>query len=138
MKRHKGHHEHAAYPAAGGNSRHAGLYHVAGKTTVVGFGRAARQRLCLYWVVRPLGPRRMSSTHLETKSLKLIAQTREEARAYIEQMQPHERAQVSPAWLALLDGSSSLDSWLCAAASGHRERHRQVWLHGASRSRRRG
>ena len=66
----------------------------------------------------------MSSTHLETKSLKLIAQTREEARAYIEQMQPHERTQVSPAWLALLDGSSSIDPWI----------HGFVLLHRATES----
>jgi [ribosomal protein S5]-alanine N-acetyltransferase len=66
----------------------------------------------------------MSSAHLETKSLKLIAQTREDARAYIEQMPPHERAQVSPAWLALLDGSSSSDPWI----------HGFVLLHRATES----
>ena len=62
----------------------------------------------------------MSCTHLETKSLKLVAQTREEARAYIGQMQPHERAEVSPAWLALLDGSSSIDPWIHGFVLFHR------------------
>src|SRR5688572_30956881 len=66
----------------------------------------------------------MSSTHLETKSLKLVAQPREEARVYIEQMQPHERAEVSAAWLALLDGSSSIDPWI----------HGFVLLHRATES----
>ena len=62
----------------------------------------------------------MSITHVQTKNLKLVAQTREEARAYVEQMQPHERAYVSPAWLALLDGSSSLDSWIHGFVLLHR------------------
>ena len=54
----------------------------------------------------------MSTSHIETGRLKLIAQTREDVRAYIEQMQPHERAEVSAAWLALLDGSSPSDPWI--------------------------
>jgi RimJ/RimL family protein N-acetyltransferase len=62
----------------------------------------------------------MSSMHLKTKSLKLVAQTREEVRAYIEEAPPHERAQVSPAWLALLDGSSSIDPWIHGFVMLHR------------------
>ncbi len=62
----------------------------------------------------------MSITHVQTKNLKLVAQTREEARAYVEQMQPHERAYVSPAWLALLDGSSPLDPWIHGFVLLHR------------------
>lgn len=54
----------------------------------------------------------MNTTHVQTKNLKVVAQTREEVRAYVEQMPPHERAEVSPAWLALLDGSSSIDPWI--------------------------
>ena len=35
-------------------------------------------------------------------------------------MQPHERAEVSPAWLALLDGSSSIDPWIHGFVLFHR------------------
>ena len=51
-------------------------------------------------------------TDIETTRLRLVGQTREDARAYVEQLQPHERAQVSPAWLALLDGSAPADPWV--------------------------
>ena len=69
--------------------------------------------------MRPLDPRSMN-THVQTKSLKLVPQTREEVRAYIEQMPPHERAEVSAAWLALLDGSSSIDPWIHGFVLVHR------------------
>lgn len=62
----------------------------------------------------------MSRTQVQTRSLKLVAQTREEVRAFVEQMQPHERAEVSPAWLALLDGSSSIDPWIHGFVLVHR------------------
>lgn len=62
----------------------------------------------------------MSATHVQTKSLKLVPQTREEVRAYVEQMPPHERAEVSPAWLVLLDGSSSMDPWIHGFVLVHR------------------
>ena len=51
-------------------------------------------------------------THIQTKNLKLIPQTREDVRASVEQMQPHEKAALSAAWLALLDGSSPADPWI--------------------------
>jgi [ribosomal protein S5]-alanine N-acetyltransferase len=54
----------------------------------------------------------MNGMHLETKNLTLVAQTREEVRSYIQQMQPQERAEVSPAWLALLDDSCASDPWI--------------------------
>ncbi|MSU64399.1 MAG: N-acetyltransferase [Pedosphaera sp.] len=54
----------------------------------------------------------MSTTHIQTKNLRLIPQTRDDARKQIELMQPHERAQVSAAWLALLEGSSPCDPWI--------------------------
>jgi RimJ/RimL family protein N-acetyltransferase len=63
----------------------------------------------------------MSATHLHTKNLKLIAQTREDVCAYVEQMQPHERAAVSSAWLALLDGSSPADPWVHGFTLVHRD-----------------
>jgi len=58
--------------------------------------------------------------HVQTKNLKLVAQTREEVRAYVEQMPPHERAEVSPVWLALVDGSSSIDPWIHGFVLVHR------------------
>lgn len=61
---------------------------------------------------RPLDLRFMSTTDHQTKNLKLVLQTREEVRAYIEQLQPHEKAGLSAAWLSLLDGSSSIDPWI--------------------------
>jgi len=62
----------------------------------------------------------MSTTDLETKNLRLVFQTREDVRAYIEQMEPHERAEVSPVWLALLDGSGPLDPWVHGFKMVHR------------------
>jgi [ribosomal protein S5]-alanine N-acetyltransferase len=54
----------------------------------------------------------MSPIQIETRRLKIVAQTREEVRGYIAQLQPQERAEVSPAWLALLEGSSPADPWI--------------------------
>lgn len=61
-----------------------------------------------------MGPR-----PIETKNLRLVPQTREDVRACVEQMPPHERAEVSPAWLALLDGSSLCDPWIHGFALVH-------------------
>ena len=63
----------------------------------------------------------MSATHIQTKNLKLIAQTREDVRASVERMQPHERASVSAAWLALIEGSSPADPWIHGFNAVHRE-----------------
>jgi ribosomal-protein-alanine N-acetyltransferase len=63
----------------------------------------------------------MSSTPVATKSLKLVPQTRDEVRAYVEQMPPHERAEVSPAWLARLEGSSAIDPWIHGFVVVHRD-----------------
>jgi [ribosomal protein S5]-alanine N-acetyltransferase len=49
---------------------------------------------------------------VETKRLKLVPQTREEARRQIEEMAPHERAEVSAQWLARLEGSNPIDPWI--------------------------
>ena len=54
----------------------------------------------------------MKPTDLQTKNLVLIPQTREEARAQVEQMGPQERAYVSAAWLARLEASSPVDPWI--------------------------
>src|SRR5690348_11759747 len=57
---------------------------------------------------------------IETKSLNLVLQSREDARAYVEQMPPEHRAAVSAAWLALLDGSSPADPWIHGFVLVHR------------------
>lgn len=54
----------------------------------------------------------MNSTNLETPRLRLILRTRDETRAEIAQMQPDEKAAVSPAWLAQLEASSAADPWV--------------------------
>ena len=59
--------------------------------------------------------------HVQTKSLKLVPQSREDALAHIEQMPPHEKAEVSPAWLALLDRSSPMDPWIHGFVLMHRD-----------------
>jgi len=61
----------------------------------------------------------MSTTHLQTKNLRLVPQTREDVRAYIAQMPPHEKAEVSPLWLALLENSSFCDPWIHGFALVH-------------------
>jgi len=53
-------------------------------------------------------------------NLKLVPQTREEVRAYIQQMPPHEKAQLSRDWLALLDGSGPVDPWIHGFLMVHR------------------
>jgi [ribosomal protein S5]-alanine N-acetyltransferase len=62
----------------------------------------------------------MTAAPIQTKSLQLIPQTREEVRSYIERMKPPERKEVSAAWLALLDGSSPADPWIHGFALVHR------------------
>ena len=61
----------------------------------------------------------MSTMQLQTKNLRLVAQTRDDVRACVERMPPHERAEVSPNWLALLDGSSLCDPWIHGFALVH-------------------
>src|SRR5688572_18598794 len=53
-----------------------------------------------------------STERIPTKSLHLVPQCREDARASVEQMPAEERAQVSAAWLAQLDRSSAIDPWV--------------------------
>src|SRR5438046_10001249 len=62
----------------------------------------------------------MNAAHLQTKNLRLVPQTREEAQKQIEQMPPHERAEVSAAWLALLEGSSAANPWIHGFKLVHR------------------
>ena len=62
----------------------------------------------------------MSTLQVETKNLRLVPQTCEDVRLQIEQMQPHEKAELSAAWLALLDGSSPADPWVHGFVLVHR------------------
>jgi [ribosomal protein S5]-alanine N-acetyltransferase len=62
----------------------------------------------------------MSATHLQTNNLTLVLQTRDDVRSQIEQMEPAQKAQLSAAWLALLDGSTSADPWIHGFRLVHR------------------
>lgn len=62
----------------------------------------------------------MSTVHFETKILTLVPQTREDIFAYIEQMKPHEKAELSPTWLALVEGSGPADPWIHGFSLMHR------------------
>ena len=55
----------------------------------------------------PAGP-----APLETRNLRLVVQTPEDVRAQLARMPPQERAQVSPAWAALLEGSRQTNPWI--------------------------
>jgi RimJ/RimL family protein N-acetyltransferase len=57
--------------------------------------------------------------HFQTPNLRLVARTRDDVRAHLEQMPPEERAGVSPAWLALLDASAPCDPWIHGFAVVH-------------------
>ena len=54
----------------------------------------------------------MSAITIQTKSLVLVSQTKEEARTQIDGLSASERACVSAAWLALLESSSAVDPWV--------------------------
>jgi RimJ/RimL family protein N-acetyltransferase len=54
----------------------------------------------------------MNTAHVPTENLELVPQTRDDVRAQIEQMRPDERAELSAAWLALLEGSGPADPWI--------------------------
>jgi RimJ/RimL family protein N-acetyltransferase len=63
----------------------------------------------------------MHVTPIETKNLRLVLLTREDVHAYVVQMPPQDRAAVSPAWMALLDGSSPSDPWIHGFMLVHRD-----------------
>ncbi len=58
---------------------------------------------------------------MRTKSLKLVLQTIEEARAEIEAMSPADRAHVSADWLARLGALTSPDPWTLGFSLVHRD-----------------
>lgn len=54
----------------------------------------------------------MSSTNIETRRLKLVLDTLENARAQVEAMSEADRAYLSAEWLALLQAATSADPWI--------------------------
>src|SRR5262245_36473709 len=63
----------------------------------------------------------MGATHVQTKSLELVLQTLEEARAEVEAMSPADRAHVSADWLARLRALTSADPWTLGFSLVHRD-----------------
>jgi RimJ/RimL family protein N-acetyltransferase len=63
----------------------------------------------------------MGVTHMQTRSLKLVLQTLEEARAEVEAMSPADRAHVSADWLARLRALTSADPWTLGFSLVHRD-----------------
>jgi RimJ/RimL family protein N-acetyltransferase len=61
----------------------------------------------------------MTATSLRTKNLQLIPSTPEEARMQIEQMDPRERAELSPDWLALFEACTTTDPWVLGFSLVH-------------------
>ena len=59
--------------------------------------------------------------HMQTKSLKLVLQTIEEARAEVEAMSPADRAHVSADWFARLGALTSPDPWTLGFSLVHRD-----------------
>ncbi|MBI5850627.1 MAG: GNAT family N-acetyltransferase [Planctomycetes bacterium] len=58
---------------------------------------------------------------MQTKSLKLVLQTIEEARAEVEAMSPADRAHLSADWLARLGALTSADPWTLGFSLVHRD-----------------
>jgi RimJ/RimL family protein N-acetyltransferase len=54
----------------------------------------------------------MNPAQIRTRNLTLVPQTRDEVRTYVEQLPTHEKAEISPVWLARLHGSSFSDPWI--------------------------
>jgi [ribosomal protein S5]-alanine N-acetyltransferase len=62
----------------------------------------------------------MNAMDLQTPSLRLVAQTRDEVQAMIDGMPPEVRAQVSADWLARLHASTTTDPWVHGFRIFHR------------------
>jgi RimJ/RimL family protein N-acetyltransferase len=58
----------------------------------------------------------MSSAPIETARLRLVPKTPAAARADIEQMDPRDKAQLSPDWLAHLRATTTVDPWVLGFA----------------------
>ena len=72
----------------------------------------------------------MSATHIQTKSLKLVPLTLEEVRAWVDAMDPSEKAELSADWLARLHASTSADPWTHGFSLVHRDSDIVVGISG--------
>jgi ribosomal-protein-alanine N-acetyltransferase len=54
----------------------------------------------------------LNTVEIQTERLNLVLQSHEETCAQIAQMKPEVKAQLSPAWLALLASSSAANPWI--------------------------
>lgn len=61
----------------------------------------------------------MSTTHIQTRRLKLVIQTPEDVRAFIEGLDPEDKKELSPDWLALVEAATSPDPWTHGFALVH-------------------
>jgi RimJ/RimL family protein N-acetyltransferase len=68
----------------------------------------------------------MSTTHLTTKTLILVLQSREETLAMVDAMRAEDRVHVSAEWLAAVRASESMDPWRHGFSIVHRETGRKV------------
>ena len=59
-----------------------------------------------------LTPDPMSNTNIETRSLNLVLDSLENARAQVDAMSETDKAQLSADWLALLGSATSADPWV--------------------------
>jgi RimJ/RimL family protein N-acetyltransferase len=58
--------------------------------------------------------------NIETENLTLKLQTRDEVYAFLAQLQPPVKAEISPVWLALLEKSGPADPWIHGFSIIHR------------------
>ena len=63
----------------------------------------------------------MSAMHMQTKRLKLVLQTIEEALAEVDALSPADRAHISADWLARLGALTSPDPWTLGFSLVHRD-----------------
>ena len=62
----------------------------------------------------------MTGTEIQTENLTLVLQTPEQVLAWIEEMSPSVRAQISPDWLTRVRALTSADPWTCFFRMIHR------------------
>ena len=67
----------------------------------------------------------MTATTLETKTLTLVPNTPQDLRALIDKMNPSQKAQISPDWLARLH-STAPDPWMLGFSVVHRASGRAI------------
>ena len=63
----------------------------------------------------------MNATPIQTRSLKLVPLTLEEVRAWVDAMDPSEKAALSADWLARLHASTLADPWTHGFSLVHRD-----------------